>query len=104
MINLVLTLKIRPPEFFHSTKKNYLGKCATRKYIQERDINLFLNLCKYIRSPSFFHSIKSSLKMRHKELYLLNDQSRSHPYISGLPNSFILQKKIILKTVPQENI
>ena len=42
--------------------------------------------------------------MRHKELYLLNDQSRSHPYISGLQNSFILQKKIILETVPQENI
>ena len=35
--------------------------------------------------------------MRHKELYLLNDQSRSHPYISGLQNSFILQKKNYFK-------
>ena len=40
--------------------------------------------------------------MCHMEIYLINDQSRSHPYISGLQNSFILQKKVILENVPQK--
>ena len=32
--------------------------CHKKIYLEERDINLVLPLCKYIRSPSFSHSIK----------------------------------------------
>ena len=71
--------------------------CHKKIYLRKRHKSFFKPVQIYQVSIILSFYKKSSWKMCHKEIYLINDQPRSHPYISGLQNSFILQKKLFWK-------